>query len=191
MLEAGGAGLMGLSLPKVLQAQEAIPRVPARAKSVIFLFLFGGPSQLETFDLKPEAPTGVRGPFKPTACKTDGLLISEKLPNLARISDRYSVIRTMTHDFNDHSGGGHYMQTGRRWHIPIGGGFNQTPQDWPSMGSVVEYCEQHRPGGLERDLPNYAVVPGRLGHLEQMGQYIRPGEYGGWLGRAYNALTTQ
>ena len=193
LLQAGGAGLLGLSLPRVLAAEElrgAVGgRTRGRAKSVIFLFLFGGPSQLETFDLKPDAPTSIRGPFKPIPCRTPGLLISEHLPRLARISDRFSVIRTMTHDFNDHSGGGHYLQTGRRWHIPVGGGFNATPKDWPSIGSVVEYTEQQRARG-PRDLPGYVVVPNRLGGLEQAGQYLRPGEYAGWLGRAYNPLTT-
>jgi hypothetical protein len=191
LLQAGGAGLLGLSLPQVLAAEElrgAAPR--ARATSVIFLFLFGGPSQLESFDLKPEAPSAIRGPFKPIPCRTPGLLISESLPKLAAISDRFGVIRTMTHDFNDHSGGGHYIQTGKRWHIPIGGGFNATPKDWPSVGSVVEYTEQRKPGGLQRDLPGYVVVPNRLGKLEQQGQYIRPGEYAGWLGQANNPLTT-
>ncbi len=194
LLQAGGAGLLGLSLPRVLAAEEARGNAPARrpgrAKSVIFLFLFGGPSQLETFDLKPEAPTQVRGPLKPIPSRTDGLLISEALPRLAQISHRYCVIRTMTHDFNDHSGGGHYIQTGKRWHIPIGGGFNATSKDWPSVGSVVEYTAQHEPCGLQRDLPAYAVLPNRLGRLEQMGQYLRPGEYAGWLGQAYNPLTT-
>jgi len=190
MLQVGGAGLLGMSLPKALAAEELYRPTRGKARSVIFLFLYGGPSQLETFDLKPEAPTDIRGPFKPIACRTPGLLVSETLPRLAAISDKYAVIRTMTHDFNDHSGGGHYMQTGRRWHIPIGGGFNATSQDWPSFGSVVEYVEQHRPRGLERDLPSYVVLPNRLGGLEQMGQYIRPGEYPGWLGRAYGALTT-
>jgi hypothetical protein len=193
VLHAAGAGLLGLSLPRVLAAQEhsaSDASRPARAKSVIFLLLFGGPSQLETFDLKPEAPEKIRGPFKPTACRTSGLLICEHLPKLANISDKFSVVRTMTHDFNDHSGGGHYIQTGRRWHIPIGGGFNQTPNDWPAMGSVVEYMSQREPGGLSRPMPSYAVTPNRLGRLEQQGQYIRPGEYAGWLGRAYNPLTT-
>lgn len=190
MLQAGGAGLLGLSLPKALAAEALHRPTKGRARSAIFLFLFGGPSQLETFDLKPDAPSDLRGPFKPITCRTPGLLISEQLPRLAAISDRFCVIRTMTHDFNDHSGGGHYLQTGRRWHVPIGGGFNATPQDWPSMGSVVEYVEQHRPGGMDRDLPSYVVLPNRLGGLEQMGQYIRPGEYPGWLGRAYGALTT-
>lgn len=207
VLQAAGAGLLGLSLPRLLAAQErqsALQRQagqehlglspsarPPRAKAVIFMLLFGGPSQLETFDLKPEAPEKIRGPFKPTACRTPGLLICEHLPKLAAISDKFTVIRTMTHSFNDHSGGGHYIQTGRRWHIPIGGGFNQTPNDWPSIGSVVEYLSQRQPGGLSRPMPSYAVTPNRLGRLEQQGQYIRPGEYGGWLGRAYNGLTTR
>ena len=66
----------------------------------------------------------------------------------------------MTHAYNDHSGAAHYLQTGKVWHVPIGGGFNPTPQDWPSMGSVVEYLDQHRRGRAEaRELPSYAVVP--------------------------------
>jgi hypothetical protein len=152
--------------------------------------LFGGPSQLETFDLKPDAPEQIRGPFRPTACRTPGLLISDQLPRTAEVSDKFCVIRTMTHSFNDHSGGGHYLQTGKRWHIPIGGGFNATPKDWPSIGSVVEYCDQQR-HGLARPLPAYMVVPNRLGHLEQQGQYVRPGEYAGWLGQRFNPLTTR
>src|SRR5689334_17961297 len=86
-LSFGGAGLLGLSLPKVLAAEEQAgisgqpsPRPPA--KSVIFLFLFGGPSQLETFDMKPAAPDAIRGPFKPIDCRTPGLLICEHLPKI-------------------------------------------------------------------------------------------------------------
>jgi hypothetical protein len=187
LLQAGGAGLLGLNLPDVLAAEEAAR--PGRARSVIFVLLFGGPSQLETFDLKPDAPSAIRGPFRPIACKTDGLLVSESLPRLAALSNRYCVIRTMTHDFNDHSGGAHYIQTGRRWHVPIGGGFSPTPKDWPSVGSVVEYTAQQAPGGAERDLPAYAVLPNSLGVLQEAGQYPRPGEHAGWLGRAYNPLT--
>lgn len=192
MLQAGGAGLLGLSLPRVLAAEEAAPDArPGRAKSVIFLFLFGGPSQYETFDMKPEAPADIRGPMAPIGCRTPGLRICEHLPRLADISDRYCVIRSMTHDFNDHSGGGHYIQTGHRWQIPVGGGFSATPQDWPSMGSVVEHLEQQAARNRVRDLPAYAVVPNRLGRLQENGQYVRPGEYGGWLGSSVSALTTK
>ncbi len=192
ILAAGGTGLLGLSLPRLLAAEEAgDPFRGGRAKSVIFLFLFGGPSQLETFDLKPDAPSDIRGPFQPIDSRTPGLLISEHLPGLALNSDKFAAVRTMTHNFNDHSGGGHYIQTGHRWHIKVGGGFSATPQDWPSMGSVVEYLTQQSPGGLERDFPSYAVLPNRLGRLQDNGQYVRPGEYAGWLGQAYNPLTTR
>lgn len=194
LLQIGGAGLFGLSLPDLLKAQEAAAVSDAftggRAKSVIFLFLFGGPSQLETFDLKPGAPSEIRGPFGAIRSKTPDLLLSEPLGRLARISDKFAVVRSMTHDFNDHSGAGHYLQTGRRWHIPVGGGFSATPKDWPSMGSVVEYLTQAGPGGMDRDLPAYAVLPNWLGRLQDKGQYRRPGQYGGWLGNGYNPLTT-
>jgi hypothetical protein len=193
LVQIGGAGLLGLSLPKLFAAEESTRafRRDAKAKSVIFLFLFGGPSQLETFDLKPEAPAHIRGPFRPIRSRTPGLLISEALPKLAAISDKYCVIRSMTHTFNDHSGGGHYIQTGKRWQVPVGGGFVATPQDWPSIGSVVEFLSQQSPGGLDRELPAYATVPNWLGKLQEQGQYKRPGEYAGWLGGAFNPLTTR
>ena len=191
MLQASGAGLMGLSLPRVLAAEQSGLTYPVKAKSVIFLFLFGGPSQFETFDMKPEANSDYRGPFRPIRSRTPGLKICEHLPRLAEVSDKYCVIRSMTHSFNDHSGAGHYIQTGHRWHIPIGGGFSATRDDWPSMGSVVDFLMQQRSQSAANKAPNYTVVPNRLGRLQESGQYVRPGEYAGWLGQAYNALTTR
>jgi hypothetical protein len=191
LLTAAGAGLFGMSLPRLLAAETAKPVPPsARAKSVIFIFLFGGPSQLETFDLKPDAPEKIRGPFRRIDSRTPGLHISEHLPNLARVSDKFCVVRTMSHGYNDHSGAAHYLQTGEIWHVPIGGGFDSTPKDWPSIGSVVEYHAQHAPGGLDRPLPAAMVLPNRLGRIEQAGQYRRPGQYAGWLGRRYDPLST-
>lgn len=189
MVQAGGAGLVGLTLPKVLAAEAVAGSDLGRAKSVIFLFLFGGPSQYETFDMKPEASSDIRGPYGPIACRTPELRICEHLPSLANVSDKFCVIRSMSHDFNDHSGGGHYIQTGHRWHVPIGGGFSATANDWPSIGSVVEKHSQETQG-IATELPNYMVVPNRLGRLQDQGQYIRPGEYAGWLGAPYNPLTT-
>jgi len=194
LLQIGGAGLFGLSLPKVFAAESLAtgdePFAGGKAKSVIFLFLFGGPSQLETFDLKPGAPSEIRGPFGSIPSKTPDLLISEHLGRLAKISDKFAVVRSMTHDYNDHSGAGHYLQTGKRWHVPVGGGFSSTPKDWPSMGSVVEYLTQQSKGGMARELPAYAALPNWLGRLQDRGQYRRPGQYGGWLGNGYNPLTT-
>lgn len=188
-----GAGLLGMSLAKTLTAESFLAANESRrprAKAVIFLYLFGGPSQLETFDLKPEAPDAIRGPFRPIACRTPGLLICEHLPRLAAISDRYCVIRTMTHAYNDHSTGAHYIQTGHPWHVPIGGGFNATDKDWPAMGSVVEFVDSHN-HARRADIPSYVYLPNRLGHLETYSTLLdRPGQYAGWLGRGYDALAT-
>lgn len=196
LLDAAGAGLLGLSLPGLFAAESAQAAAGragtgGRAKAVIFLYLFGGPSQLETFDLKPDAPEAIRGPFRPIDSRTPGLRISEHLPRLAAISDKFCVVRTLTHKYNDHSGAAHYMQTGKVWQVPIGGGFNPTPQDWPAMGSVVEYLGQQEPDGLQAPLPRYVVVPNSLGRLQEAGQYLRPGEHAGWLGRRFNPLTTR
>ena len=79
LLEVGGAGLFGLSLPTILAAEAAQPDRKSRAKSVMFLYLFGGPSQLETFDMKPDARSTVRGPFQPITARTPGLRICEYL----------------------------------------------------------------------------------------------------------------
>lgn len=200
MLQAGCAGLFGISLSEILKLEslgkgigdDSAPNASPtpRCKSVILLFLFGGPSQLETFDMKPDAPEKIRGPYRPIASKNPELRICEHLPRLAQTADKFSVIRTMSHTFNDHSGGAHYLQTGKRWHVPIGGGFSPTPRDWPSMGSIVEYVDQQKLG-LTRALPSYMVLPNTLGRLQEDGQYPRPGEHAGWLGQRYNPLTTR
>lgn len=118
------------------------------------------------------------------------------LPQCAAISDKFAVVRTLSHTFNDHSGGGHYVQTGKRWQIPVGAGFNATPQDWPSIGSVVEYLTQNSPtephsASKPAGLPSYVVLPNSLGKIQTYSVRLkRPGEYGGWLGRGYDPVTT-
>ncbi len=139
LLQAGGAGLFGLSLPQLLAAEEAGgPFRKGRAKSGIFLYLFGGPSQLETFDLKPKAPSKLRGPFQPIASRTPGLQICEHLGRTAQISDKVCVVRTMTHPHNDHNAC-HYIQTGHKWTRSAQNGSDVIARDtdWPAMGSVV------------------------------------------------------
>jgi hypothetical protein len=200
LLEVAGAGLLGASFGKLVAAEtRPAARVP-RARSVIFLFLYGGPSQLETFDMKPEAPDAIRGPFKPIDSRTPELRICEHLPKTAAVSDKFCVLRTLTHPYNDHSTAGHYLQTGHPWHIPIGAGFNSTPNDWPSMGSIAQYTQQS--GARRRSatmpgyvvppgtMPGYVVLPNYLGRLEEGLVLRRPGEYAGWLGSAYEPLTT-
>ena len=191
ILQAGGAGLLGLNLPELLAAEDGAISPIASAKSVIFLFLFGGPSQLETFDMKPLAPDTIRGPFQPIATRNPELQICEHLPRTAMVMNHCAVVRTMSHSFNDHSGGGHYIQTGQRWHVPIGAGFNVTERDWPAMGAVVDYAT--RQSEIEaKQLPNYAVLPNSLGRLQEYKvQLKRPGETAGWLGRGYDPMTTR
>src|SRR5919197_457196 len=85
MLQVGGLGLLGLTMPKLLAA-EALKKGPkARARSVIFLYQFGGPSHIDMFDMKPEAPEGIRGPHKPCATSADGIQINDRLPRLAKV----------------------------------------------------------------------------------------------------------
>ena len=187
LLQVGGAGLFGLTLPNVLAAEQQQGSFHnGRAKSVMFLFLFGGPSQLETFDMKPNAPSAIRGPFKPTASKTPGLIMSQHLGKSAALSDKFCVIRSMTHTHNDHNAC-HYIQTGHTWTRTAANGndVQAQPTDWPAMGSVVEYLSQRQ--RTDRALPDYIYLPNRLGHLQG---YDRSGQYAGWLGSAYNALAT-
>lgn len=190
-LQVGGAGLFGLSLPQILAAEEAQAKMPfagGRAKSVMFLYLFGGPSQLETFDMKPEAPSKLRGPFKPITSRTPDLQLCEHLSRSAAISDKFCVIRSMTHPHNDHNAC-HYLQTGHTWtrSAENGSDVNARESDWPAMGSVVEYLSQHASDTRARTFPDYVYLPNRLGHLQG---YDRTGQYAGWLGRGYNALAT-
>lgn len=185
---SAGSGLLGMNLARSMGLPHSAESAGS-ADALIFVFLFGGPSQLETFDMKPGAPDRIRGPFKPTLSRTPGLLVCEHLPRLAGISNRYTVLRTLGHSFNDHSGGGHYIQTGKRWHVPIGGGFNPTPRDWPSIGSGIDHVESRKPGA-PRGANRYFVIPNSLGRLQEAGQYRRPGEHAGWLGKAHNPVTT-
>lgn len=193
VLQVAGAGLFGTSFTQLLASEEIGLANRPRAKSVLFLFLFGGPSQLETFDMKPDAPSTIRGPYKPTASRTPGLMICEKLPKLAGLSDKFAVIRSLTHSHNDHNAC-HYIQTGHPLPPAERGAamVDATEKDWPAMGSVVEYLDQrvdgNRDDGQRRDFPSYVYLPNPLGHIQG---YDRSGQYGGWLGRSYNALATR
>src|SRR5262249_23931033 len=88
LLQVGGVGLLGLGLPGLLQAEDKSKKNRARAKAVIFLHQFGGPSHVDTFDMKPSAPEAVRGEFKPVATKALGIMVCERLPGMARVADK-------------------------------------------------------------------------------------------------------
>jgi hypothetical protein len=111
MLKVGGLGMLGLTLPKLLEAEEArVPqpstRISAKAKSVIFLFQWGGPSHIDMFDMKPNAPGQIRGPHKPISSSADGIEVSEHLPRTARVMDKVTLVRSMHHTMKNHNSAG-------------------------------------------------------------------------------------
>src|SRR5947208_10291008 len=104
-IKVGGLGLLGLTMPALLSAEEQLKsKAPkARAQSIIFLYQFGGPSHLETFDMKPLAPEGIRGLHRPIASNVSGLTVSERLPRMAKVMDKVTLIRSMHHTMKNHN----------------------------------------------------------------------------------------
>ncbi|HMP17587.1 MAG TPA: DUF1501 domain-containing protein, partial [Gemmatales bacterium] len=111
-LRAGSLGLLGLSTPRLLQA-KASNLQNKKAKAVILLFMWGGPAQQDTWDLKPQAPVEYRGEFKPIRTKVPGIEICEHLPRLAQRTDKLAIIRSMTHEDVNHTTATHELLTGR------------------------------------------------------------------------------
>ena len=177
-LKVGGLGLLGLTMPGLLSAaaiEQA--RIKARAKSVIFLFQWGGPSHIDMFDMKPGAPEGIRGPYKPIASKADGIQVSERLPRTAQIMDKVTLIRSMHHDMKNHNSAGYYALTG---HAPPSD--DQRLRDslelFPGYSSVVD---KFAPGGGE--MPTAVSYP----HVISDGS-VTPGQHGSFLGKAHDPL---
>ncbi len=188
LLQVAGAGMLGMSLPRVWAAENSESPLVSRAKSVLFIFLYGGPSQLETFDMKPEAASTIRGPFQTIDSRTPDLRICEHLPRLAACSDQYCVVRTVNHPQNDHNGT-HFIQTGHPLPPANRGAANvdATDKDWPAFGSVISYLDERAARGAPRPFPGYVYLPRPLGH---MAGYDINGQYAGWLGNAYNPMAT-
>ena len=120
VLKAGGLGLLGLGLGDLWAARALATATSAaaagpgfgRARSCIFLFMWGGPSQLDTFDLKPDAPAEVRGPFKPISTRVPGIQICEHFERLANLTDKLAIIRSLNHTDPAHLSSGHATLTG-------------------------------------------------------------------------------
>ena len=174
VLHAGVLGLGGLSLAGLLrQRAVAGPELP-KETAVIFLFLHGGPSQLETYDLKPHAPTEIRGPFQPIATKVPGLELCELLPRHAEIADRFTLIRSLTH-----GEGGHFEAHGRFMSGNPGlkpGTFESTH---PQMGAIVGRALKSKVPGLPA-----AVGMGLVIYQSAHGDYL-PGIGNGYWSSAW------
>jgi hypothetical protein len=129
------SGLLGDALIGSVSAAAGTP--PRSGKSVIYIFLSGGLSQLDSFDLKPDAPSEIRGEFNPIATRTPGIHICEHLPRLAQRSHLWTLVRSMTHPSTSHSHGHAMMLTGHTL-LPPGFDANRpTPSDWPSIAAIV------------------------------------------------------
>ncbi len=177
LLQVGGAGLFGLSLPGFLAAAERSSGRKARARAVIFLHQFGGPSQTDTFDMKPAAPDKIRGEFTPIATTVPGIHITERLPRMARVMDRVCIIRSMTHTMKNHNSATYYSLTG---HAPPLDDIRlrDTRDLFPAYGSVVERLAPARAG-----VPTFVAFP----HVLRDGS-VTPGQHASFLGKAYDPL---
>jgi hypothetical protein len=177
LLQVGTAGLLGLSLPQWLRAADRSGPAKARAKSVILLHQFGGPGQHETFDMKPNAPAEVRGPFQPIPSKLTGVPVCELLPRTAQVMDKVCLIRSMQHTMKNHNSAAYYSLTG---HAPPSD--DQRLRDslelFPAYGSIVEKLAPVKGG-----MPTFVAYP----HIMRDGS-IAPGQHASFLGKTYNPL---
>src|SRR5881409_2795860 len=146
VLKIGGLGMLGLTLNKLFAAEDKwkstkIKAPPARAKSVIFLYQWGGPSHIDMFDMKPDAPEGIRGPHKPISSSADGIQVSEHLPKTAKVMDKVTLIRSMHHTMKNHNSAAYYALSG---HAPPSD--DQRLRDsldlYPAYSSVVNTLAQ-------------------------------------------------
>jgi len=169
-LHAGSLGMLGLTLPGFFHAQAHGMVKPARDKNCIFLFMVGGPSQLDTFDMKPDAPREIRGPYKPIRTNNPDIQISEIFPNTAKHADKFSIIRSMYHKAAGvHDTGHQMMQTGRLF-------LNGLEQ--PHVGSVLGYLR-----GPKEDMPPHVLLPHPMGPT---GGNMPHGQTAGFLGKQHD-----
>ncbi len=171
-LRLGGLGALGLTLPDLLRAADP-DREPAARSCVLFL-LHGGPSQLDTWDLKPSAPPEVRGEFRPIATRVPGLHVCEHLPRLARVAHLFRVVRSMTHTAINHNTATYAVTTGQPPPRDLIA-FTPSENDFPHLGAQVTYRSPVR-----RPLPTAVSLPDPVTD----GPYTTPGQDGGFLGAA-------
>ncbi len=175
LLTTGAAGLLGLQLPGARAAVSTGVELPVRAKRVIFLFQWGGPSHLDTFDLKPNAPAEIRGPLAPIPSVVPGLPVSEHFPEMAKRMDRVTLIHSMTHTMKNHNSAGYYALTG---HAPPSD--DQRLRDsldlWPAYGSVVDALRPSR-----GEMPTFVSYP----HTIADGS-VTPGQHASFLGKRHD-----
>ena len=180
LIQFGAAGTLGLNLGSLWRALAALPvnRKAEPIKACIFVFLYGGPSQLDTFDPKPDAPAEVRGDFDSIATSAPGVRICEHLPRLAKLMHKSALVRSMHHAAHLHDSGSIHMLTGRPLDGPDRELFAPQPQHFPSYGSAVAALRPHH----RCDVP-FAALPFAFHNVVPT-----PCQGGGILGASFDPL---
>jgi hypothetical protein len=164
-LKIGVAGLASLGLPQLLRAKEQSSST--KNTSVILFWLDGGPSHLDLYDMKPEAPAEYRGIWKPIRTKVPGFDVTELFPKQAQVTDKFSLVRSLHHNTGDHFAGGHRMLTAK----DMGVGGANPEQKFPGIGAIVS----RELGPRRHGVPAYVAVP----HAASIG--LVPGYFGGHM----------
>ncbi len=188
LLAVGSLGLMGLGAGRAPAAAptSGLPGF-GRAKACILLYLYGSPSQLETFDPKPDAPSGIRGEFGSIASSVPGVNVCDRLPMLARVMDKLAVVRTVTHPYPIH--GVAYALSGIP-RIEVAEELNpRHPAHYPFIGSVVDHADRVARGPAA-DVSRNLLLPWSFGS-RRVGEVPRAGPYAGFLGGAYDPIATE
>src|SRR5438132_7905354 len=179
LLRVGGLGLLGLTMPGLWRTEEWVkgkgPK--ARAKSVVFLYQFGGPSHIDMFDMKPDAPEGIRGPHKPMSTSADGIQINDRLPRLAKVMNKVTLVRSMHHAMKNHNSASYYALTG---HAPPVDDIRlrDSLELFPAYGSVVDHVAP-----LKGEMPTFVAYP----HVLRDGS-VTPGQHASFLGKVNDPL---
>lgn len=188
-LEAGWLGALSFGLPglwtgRSIAAESSLTSAPGfgKAKRCLLMFMWGGPSHLDTWDPKPLAPPEIRGEFQSIATATPGIYISEHFPLLAQASSNLAIVRSVTHDDPAHLSSAHHILTGH--YAPKRFSDNDPPStsDWPHIGSVIAKL---RPA--EGAVPSFVAMPWTVMHPAAPGGKA-PGQHGGWLGSKFDPM---
>jgi hypothetical protein len=184
LLEVAGTGYLGLNLGGLWGARAAVAAPPTAARPIracILVFYYGGPSHLDTFDLKPDAPAEVRGEFQPVATSVPGTRVCEHLPRMALLMHKVALVRSVTHAARLHDSAAIHALTGRPLDGPDRELFAPQPQFYPSHGSAVAYLRRGRP----TEVP-FASLPFAFRNVQEV-----PCQGGGFLGTAYDPLRVE
>jgi uncharacterized protein (DUF1501 family) len=175
LLQLGGLGILGLSLPQFLRAADTAKKGKARTRAIIFLHQFGGPSQHDTVDMKPGAPEAIRGEFKPIATRAPGIFVCERLPRLAKVADKFTLVRSMNHEMKNHNSATYYSLTG---HAPPLDDIRlrDSHELFPAYGSVVNRLAPAKAG-----TPTFVSFP----YILRDGS-ITPGQHASFLGKSHD-----